>query len=72
MMDGSDDSRENRAVIQPTLPVNTMKIPITHVARRAGSVLGAGYLCRDEENKRVADLVTQAPAEMQGSLTPSE
>lgn len=54
MMGGADDSRENRAMIQPTLLVNTMKIPITHVARRAGSVLGAGSLCRDEENKRVA------------------
>lgn len=55
MMGCADDSGESRAMLYPTRLVNTMKIPITHVARRAWSVLVAGSLCTDEKNNRVAE-----------------
>lgn len=55
MMGCADDSGESRAMLYPTRLVNTMKIPITHVARRAWSVLVAGSLCTDEKNNRVPE-----------------
>lgn len=55
MMGCADDSGESRAMLYPTRLVNTKKVPITHVAMRAWSVLVAGSLCTDEKNNRVAE-----------------